>query len=134
LIVAQSASADANPELLHDMHEERTDRALAAACNAARREKSTIVKLAAGRVAAIIQDCDRRSALAVAHDAIATFSKHLGSRSGDEGDYATTLAIGVATLSFVPKNFDAPRVVESAMRCLAAARAGGISAVKSIEV
>jgi hypothetical protein len=40
----------------------------------------------------------------------------------------------VATVSLMPKNFDAPRIVESAMRCLTAARAGGISAVKSIEV
>jgi hypothetical protein len=34
----------------------------------------------------------------------------------------------------VPKNFDPLRLIESAERCLSAARACGISAVKSIEV
>ncbi len=134
LIIAECGIADANAELLRGIDEERTDRALAAACSAAQLEKSAIIKLGAGRAGAVVSDCDRRSALSVAHDAIATFSKSAASRSVDEVDYAATLAIGVATLSFVPKNFDAPRIVDSAMRCLAAARAGGISAVKSIEV
>ena len=41
---------------------------------------------------------------------------------GDDA-LAAMLSIGVATVSAVPKNFDAARLVESAMRCLAAARA-----------
>jgi hypothetical protein len=134
LIIAECGIASANAELLNGIDAERTDRALAAACSAARRENSTVIKLGTGRVGAVVSGCDRRSALSVAHDTIATFSKSVAPRTVDDADYAATLAIGVATLSFVPKNFDAPRIVESAMRCLAAARAGGISAVKSIEV
>ena len=124
LIIAECGIANANAELLQGIEAERTDRALAAACSTCEREKSTIIKLGAGRVGAVVSGCDRRSALSLAHDAIATFSKNSTSRSVDDADYAATLAIGVATLSFVPKNFDAPRIVESAMRCLSR-RPGG---------
>jgi hypothetical protein len=45
-----------------------------------------------------------------------------------------TFSAGVASMSVVPKNFDPARLIESAERCLNAARACGMSAVKSIEV
>ncbi|MEX0585284.1 MAG: HDOD domain-containing protein, partial [Pirellulales bacterium] len=108
--------------------------ALASACDALEPEKVALVTLANGSTAAIISDCERRGALSVAHHAIAELAKSDESESEGDGDLATTLSIGVATVSVVPKNFDPVRIVDSAARCLSAARACGISAVKSIEV
>ena len=79
-------------------------------------------------------NCDRRGALSVANQAIATINKGATHGVQENGDLATTLSIGVATASVVPRNFDATRVIDSAARCLSAARACGISTVKSIEV
>jgi hypothetical protein len=109
-------------------------RALADACDAFNSEKVILVSLADRGAAAIISDCERQSALLVARQAIAEVAKQNGLKSAADGDMSTTLSVGVATVSVVPKNFDPARVLESAMRCLSAARACGTSAVKSIEV
>ncbi|HEX4414912.1 MAG TPA: HDOD domain-containing protein [Lacipirellulaceae bacterium] len=113
---------------------DHAQQALASACSALRNEKATIVVLPEGCVAAILTNCDRRGALAVAHDAISTFNKVANPDTDGDAQGAAMLSLGVATVSLVPKNFDALRIVESAMRCLTAVRSGGISAVKSIEV
>ena len=44
------------------------------------------------------------------------------------------MSAGVATVVAVPKNFDPWRLVESAERCLYAARSCNTNTVKSIEV
>lgn len=108
--------------------------ALAIACEAFDNENVTLVPLSNERTAAIISNCERRRALALAHNAITELSRNDGSGGSNNGDLATTLSIGVATMSVVPKNFDPARMVDSVGRCLSAARACGISAVKSIEV
>jgi HD-like signal output (HDOD) protein len=107
-------------------------RALGAACGSLDKDKVTMISLSDSRTAAIITDCERRSAITLAHNAIAELVKVDGDTS--DGEQATTLCIGVATTSAVPKNFDPARIVEGALGCLSAARACGISAVKSIEV
>ena len=48
--------------------------------------------------------------------------------------HTATLSAGVATVAAVPKNFDPWRLVESAERCLYAARSCNTNAVKSIEI
>ena len=119
----------------HDGRQAR--RMLETACDALNQENASLVTLANGSTAAILPNCDRRSALSVAHHAI----EELGELDDQDGEDtlesampATMLSIGVATVSVVPKNFDPARIVDSAARCLSAARACGISAVKSIEV
>jgi HD-like signal output (HDOD) protein len=107
-------------------------RALEIACKSVESDKLTVIALSEKRTAAIVTDCERRSALALAQSVIAEIGR-LGANACD-ADLATTLAIGVATLSVVPRNFDPTNMIESATRCLSAARACGISAVKSIEV
>lgn len=106
--------------------------ALERACQTIDPEKVSLVTLANGSTAAIISDCERSFALSVAHHAIAELARNEESKQDIE--LATTLSIGVATVSVVPKNFEPVRIVESAARCLSAARACGASAVKSIEV
>jgi hypothetical protein len=65
---------------------------------------------------------------------IAAIGKQIASTSGASDELATTVSVGVATASVVPRNFDPLRLIECAERCLSAARACGISTVKSIEV
>jgi GGDEF domain-containing protein len=93
----------------------------------------SLVSLGKERFAAILSNCDRPAAVALAQGAISELNASAAS-GGCAIDLETTLCIGVATASAVPRNFDPVRLVESAERCLAAARECGISAVKSIEV
>ncbi|HVT30219.1 MAG TPA: HDOD domain-containing protein [Lacipirellulaceae bacterium] len=93
-----------------------------------------LVSLSKERTAAILLNCDKRGAISVANHAIAILNKGVVDGVQPNGDLATTLSIGVSTSSVVPRNFEAARMIESAERCLAAARICGISTAKSIEV
>lgn len=131
LLVVECGSGEAELPLGMQAAHDGAICTLVAACEAANQERPKIVPLADGRVAVVLMDCERRTALAISHDAIREFGEH---SAADESNRARVISIGVATVSAVPKNFDAGQLVESAVRCLTAARAGGISAVKSIEV
>lgn len=131
LLVAQCSRGDVELPLSDDVAREESARALVAACDGQNMEAPKLVPLADGKIAVILTNCERRAALAVAHDAIHDFGEHVATT---DTCLAQIISMGVATVSAVPKNFDAGRLVDSALRCLAAARAGGISAVKSIEV
>ncbi len=108
-------------------------RALGNACAILENDDVIAVSLSDQRTAVILTDCDRRGAISVANHAIAELGT-VANQSSQDFDPATTLSIGVATVSVVPRNFDPARVIESAERCLSAARACGISTAKSIEV
>jgi HD-like signal output (HDOD) protein len=108
--------------------------ALENACKGLTQIKLSLVPLSQERTAAILANCERRAALALAHSAIAELARISKPAIEGDGSLATTLSIGVATASVVPKNFDPMPMIDSAARCLSAARACGISAVKSIEV
>jgi hypothetical protein len=131
----------AEPNVTYDASDPRTElmvdgvrRALKLACAALDGKSELIVTLANKQVAAILSNCDRRGALSIANQTISEISSSPinGNRGSDA--LATSLSIGVATMSAVPRNFDPERMIESAARCLSAARACGISTVKSIEV
>ncbi|HEX3600970.1 MAG TPA: HDOD domain-containing protein [Lacipirellulaceae bacterium] len=113
---------------------EQTRAALLAACERLDPEKVAIFSQANQGSAAIISNCERRAAVAVARNAISELTRLVAAEPMNDCDITTTLSIGVATVSVVPKNFDPAQIVESAMRCLSAARACGTSAVKSIEL
>jgi HD-like signal output (HDOD) protein len=124
-------------DVLADPHAElashQVRRALSGACAALEQDKVVIMPLSDRRTAAVLANCERRTALGVSHSIIAELARS-GARRDSCSELATTLSIGVATAGVVPKNFDPLRMIESAVRCLSAARACGISAVKSIEV
>ena len=129
------------PSVLHheadpqgELAQLQTRDALDRACATVEREKVTLMGLERGRIAAILTDCERRAALAIANQAIAEFGKGLAGGANNDENSATTLGVGVATVSAVPRNFEANRMIESAVRCLSAALTCGISTVKSIEV
>ena len=94
----------------------------------------TLVSITSDRTAAILCNCERRVAVGVAQNAIA----HLGLPSHvtetRPHEPSVTLSAGIATACCIPKNFDPSYLLESAERCLSAARACGISTVKSIEM
>jgi hypothetical protein len=108
--------------------------ALEGACGGVDRENISLVSLSAVRTAAVFANCERRAAIAVAQNTINKLANTMDGSSVVGVATATTVSIGVATASVVPRNFDPGRMIECGVRCLSAARAGGMSAVKSIEV
>jgi HD-like signal output (HDOD) protein len=93
-----------------------------------------MMPLPGGRTAVILLNCERRTAVEVAGQMISRLGPPPGHDQVSEGDNQLTASAGVATVSGVPKNFDAWCLWESAERCLYAAHRCGTSAVKSIEV
>jgi len=113
---------------------EEARRAIYHACAVLESKNVTLVTLGEKRTAAILANCERRGALSIANQAIAEIGAGRLHDSSGHDCPAATLSIGVATMSLVPRNFDPERLIESAVRCLSAARVCGISTVKSIEV
>jgi HD-like signal output (HDOD) protein len=112
----------------------QTQLALIQACTSLDQENVMLMLVGAGRIAAILCDCERRTAVSVAQDAIAGYGKPSVASGGAATDTVATISVGVATAGVVPTNFDPMRLLECAERCLAAAHHCGISTVKSIEV
>jgi HD-like signal output (HDOD) protein/GGDEF domain-containing protein len=109
-------------------------RALERACRTFDSENFALVSLGERRAAAVLCNCDRSAALAAANNAIREQGVRTLPARGPATAAGITFSAGVASMSVVPKNFDPARLIESAERCLNAARACGMSAVKSIEV
>jgi GGDEF domain-containing protein len=108
--------------------------ALHQACSPLDPEDVSLMPLGEERMAAVLSNCERIMAVAVAHNVIAAIGKYAASMPNTSDDITATVSIGIATVGVVPRNFDAMRLIERAERCLSAARACGISTVKSIEV
>jgi HD-like signal output (HDOD) protein len=112
----------------------QTQLALIQACTSLAQENVMLMLVGAGRIAAILCDCERRTAVSVVQDAIAGYGKSSNGKGGTATDVLATISVGIATAGVVPTNFDPMRLLESAERCLSAARNCGINTVKSIEV
>jgi len=97
-------------------------------------EDARVFPLTDARTAVILPDCERRQAVAFADGVIARLAHATRQDTASRGAPSTTLSVGAATQIAAPKNFDPSRLMESAERCLNAARACNISSVKSIEV
>jgi HD-like signal output (HDOD) protein len=134
LLLAEPNVFDIHSDPHGEIARQQARESLGRACAGFETDEVTLVSLDGGRVAAILSNCERRAALSVANHAIAELGKIAILGNLAEFDPPTTLCVGVATVSVVPRNFDAIRMIESASRCLSAARACGISTVKSIEV
>jgi hypothetical protein len=134
LLLAEPNVYDIHSDPQGKIATEQARESLGRACATFGADEVILVALGHGRIAAILPDCERRGALSVANYAITDLGK--SARRGNYADFdpPTTLCVGVATVSVVPRNFDANQMIDSATRCLSGARACGISAVKSIEV
>jgi hypothetical protein len=104
------------------------------ACASMDQENVMLMLVGGGRIAAILSECERRAAVAVAQDAIFACGRPASMSGGIATEMTATVSVGVATAGVVPRNFDPQRLLECAERCLSAARTCGISTVKSIEV
>jgi HD-like signal output (HDOD) protein/GGDEF domain-containing protein len=93
-----------------------------------------VLSITATQLALILPNCERRQAVAIANDVLAKLSNLAPSQDTDQVVHELTVSAGVATVGAVPKNFDPWRLVESAERCLNAARSSNTNAVKSIEI
>jgi hypothetical protein len=131
LVEPNEYDADSDPGSLHANRQVRA--ALTQACNSLDPTDVSVISLDEERTAVVLSNCERSAAVTLAHN-IADALSSSSETSDETSQLDTTLSIGVATASVVPKNFDPLRLVDSAQRCLAAARACGITAVKSIEV
>lgn len=94
----------------------------------------TLLSITAVQLAAILTDCERRQAVALANEVLAEIGGRVGKIGASAAVQSATISAGVATVGAVPKNFDPWRLVECAERCLYAARSCNTSTVKSIEI
>jgi HD-like signal output (HDOD) protein/GGDEF domain-containing protein len=109
-------------------------RALEQSCKARIGGGIDVLSITAAQLAVILPDCERRAAVSIANEVIAQLAELASHDDSTTAIHAATLSAGVATVAAVPKNFDPWRLVESAERCLYAARTCNANAVKSIEI
>ena len=97
-----------------------------------------LMSITASQLAAVLPHCERRQAIALANEVLSQFVEiPLGSTPKQDVPQVVstvTASAGVATVAAIPKNFDPWRLVESAERCLYAARSCNTNTVKSIEM
>jgi HD-like signal output (HDOD) protein len=93
-----------------------------------------VLSITATQLAVVLANCERRQAVALANEVMAHVAGLVEEDHASPAVHTATLSAGVATVSAVPKNFDPWRLVESAERCLYAARSCSTNAVKSIEI
>jgi hypothetical protein len=134
LLVMEPNAFDVHSDPFAERANRNARQALAAACGGLDEDRVTLFGLSARRSAAIISNCDRRTALSVAQAAIRELGRIEAQNRIHSDVLSTTLSLGVATACVVARNFDSMQMIESALRCLNAARGCGISSVKSIEV
>jgi HD-like signal output (HDOD) protein len=97
-----------------------------------------LMSITASQLAAVLPHCERRQAIALANEVLSQFVEiPMGSTAKQDVPQVVstvTASAGVATVAAIPKNFDPWRLVESAERCLYAARSCNTNTVKSIEM
>jgi len=109
-------------------------RALEQSCRSRTGGAIDVLSITASQLAAILPDCERRAAVSIANEVLAQLAELAEKDESTTAIHAATLSAGVATVAAVPKNFDPWRMVESAERCLYAARSCNTNTVKSIEI
>jgi HD-like signal output (HDOD) protein len=92
-----------------------------------------VLPITSVQLAAVLPDCERRQAVAIANEVLAELGDLAEQDEAPQAVHTAAVSAGVATVAAVPKNFDPWRLVESAERCLYAARSCNTNAVKSIE-
>ncbi|MFV2066228.1 MAG: diguanylate cyclase domain-containing protein, partial [Pirellulales bacterium] len=103
------------------------------ACGTNYPPNGVVVRLGARRLAMILPECERQAAVEVAHH-LARQATRRNQVDASQRGTSTNLHIGVAYVAVPSKNFRARDLIESAQRCLFAARTSSGSAAKSIEV
>jgi GGDEF domain-containing protein len=92
-----------------------------------------MLPMTAARFALLLPGSDRAAAVALGRQLIAATVAFSADQS-PRGRPVPKLSIGLATVAVPPKNFSARALIDSAQRCLHAARSSRKNALKSIEV
>jgi hypothetical protein len=133
LLLVEPHQQDDDPQIKE--HASRQIRlALTQSCSYLDPQNIALMSIGTKRIAAILSDCDRRAAVAIAQNTIAVLGKPTTAAPEAMRAVATIVSVGVATAGIVSRNFDPARLLERAERCLSAAHTCGISTVKSIEL
>ena len=85
------------------------------------------------RFALLLPDCDRQGAVAFGNQLLAEMRRFAAPLPGQVRPSAT-VSVGIAAIAVAPKNFSPGDLIESAERCLHAARLSGGNVLKSIEI
>lgn len=123
-----SALATAEQDATHNLRE-----SLERVCRSHSSE-ATVLSITAVQLAAVLSDCERRDAVALANEVLSELGRAADKDESSPAVHTAMVSAGVATVAAVPKNFDPWRLVESAERCLYAARSCNTNTVKSIEI
>jgi diguanylate cyclase (GGDEF)-like protein len=102
-------------------------------CGQIDQPETTRLQMGANRMALVLPNCDRSSAVETAH-AIISGVRRLNQRHAEVARSNLSVSIGVAAVPMPPKNFAAKSLIDSANRCLHAAQMPSGNAVKSIDV
>ena len=119
---------------LGEMWGKHISKALERVCRRIDHDSCEVILMSPERVAIVLPNCERRQAVVLANEAVDQLV-HLADQQGaPEAMQGLTFSAGSATAAGILKNFSTGQLVESAERCLSAARSCGGSAVKSIEI
>ncbi len=121
-------------ELVFEWGTDRAHRALDfidLACRRSVSPGSDVVLLSEGCLALVLLNCERGEAVQLGRR-IQNLTRDLG--QWFPGNRHLSLSMGVAAIALPPKNFDSQTLLDSASRCLFAARGSGGDSVKSIEI
>jgi diguanylate cyclase (GGDEF)-like protein len=111
---------------------ERIVQFLGEACRAAATSDSVCRRAGDDQFALLLPGSDRQAAVAVGNQLLGQM-RRLGGAPGQVRP-ALTVSVGIAAVAVPPKNFAPGDLIESAERCLHAARLSGGNALKSIEI
>lgn len=107
---------------------------LDAACRRVDVKEALVEPFSGGGRALVLPGCDRQQAVRHADETISWIDQTL-KRLAPEGSLSEyCVSVGVAAVTLPPKNFPPADLLETAERCLTAARSGGTSIVKSLEI
>ena len=102
------------------------------ACRSIDHPEANCTTAADARLAVILSDCDRQTAVRCGNQLLATVRGW--NHSELHHPRPVTISIGVVAASLLAKNFPAHELADAADRCLFAGRACGGNCLKSIEV
>lgn len=111
---------------------ERITQFLGEACRAAAPSDSVSRRAGDDQFALLLPGSDRQAVVAIGNQLL-TQMRRLGGTPGQVRP-SLTVSVGIAAVAVPPKNFTPGDLIESAERCLHAARLSGGNALKSIEI
>ncbi len=115
-------------------HEEVISKVLESVCRDLEGHGVFVEKVADGQRAVILPDYDRQEAVRYANEIVCRAEQAVERLEAMGATTGLSIGVGVAAVSLPVKNFPPLDLIETAERCLAAARSSDSSVVKSLEI